>query len=141
MATLTFTVSDPTAVDASTAVTVHQTEINDQTVDVTEALTADLHQDTKVVNAKPATCTEDGYTGDTVCAACGKVLAKGEVIKALGHDYKDGACTRCGDKQPGVNTGDNSTMTMWTMSAVMALAGAPPYWSCAAARRSTRANS
>lgn len=124
VATLTFTVSDPTAVDASTAVTVHQTEINDQTVDVTEALTADLHQDTKVVNAKPATCTEDGYTGDTVCAACGKVLAKGEVIKALGHDYKDGACTRCGDKQPGVNTGDNSTMTMWTMSAVMALAGA-----------------
>ena len=123
-ATLTFTVSDPTAVDASTAVTVHQTEINDQTVDVTEALTADLHQDTKVVNAKPATCTEDGYTGDTVCATCGKVLAKGEVIKALGHDYKDGTCTRCGDKQPGVNTGDNSTMTMWTMSAVMALAGA-----------------
>lgn len=124
VATLTFTVSDPTAVDASTAVTVHQTEINDQTVDVTEDLTAGLHQDTKVVNAKPATCTEDGYTGDTVCAVCGKVLAKGEVIKALGHDYKDGTCTRCGDKQPGVNTGDNSTMTMWTMSAVMALAGA-----------------
>lgn len=124
VATLTFTVSDPTAVDTSTAVTVHQTEINDQTVDVTEDLTADLHQDTKVVNAKPATCTEDGYTGDTVCATCGKVLAKGEVIKALGHDYKDGTCTRCGDKQPGVNTGDNSTMTMWTMSAVMALAGA-----------------
>lgn len=124
VATLTFTVSDPTAVDPSTAVTVHQTEINDQTVDVTEDLTADLHQDTKVVNAKPATCTEDGYTGDTVCADCGKVLAKGEVIKALGHDYKDGTCTRCGDKQPGVNTGDNSTMTMWTMSAVMALAGA-----------------
>lgn len=124
VATLTFTVSDPTAVDASSAVTVHQTEINDKTVDVTEALTADLHQDTKVVNAKPATCTEDGYTGDTVCAACGKVLAKGEVIKALGHDYKNGTCTRCGDKQPGVNTGDNSTMTMWTMSAVMALAGA-----------------
>lgn len=123
-ATLTFTVSDPTAVDPSIAVTVHQTEINDQTVDVTEDLTADLHQDTKVVNAKPATCTEDGYTGDTVCATCGKVLAKGEVIKALGHDYKDGTCTRCGDKQPGVNTGDNSTMTMWTMSAVMALAGA-----------------
>lgn len=124
VATLTFTVSDPTAVDTSTAVTVHQMEINDQTVDVTEDLTADLHQDTKVVNAKPATCTEDGYTGDTVCAVCGKVLAKGEVIKALGHDYKDGTCTRCGDKQPGVNTGDNSTMTMWTMSAVMALAGA-----------------
>ena len=79
--------------DTSTAVTVHQTEINDQTVDVTEDLTADLHQDTKVVNAKPATCTEDGYTGDTVCAACGKdALSKGahagnlvrEVAKAAG---------------------------------------------------------
>ena len=53
VATLTFTVSDPTAMDTSTAVTVHQTEINDQTVDVTEDLTADLHQDTKVVNASP----------------------------------------------------------------------------------------
>ena len=44
VATLTFTVSDPTAVDASTAVTVHQTEINDQTVDVTERSPLTLHQ-------------------------------------------------------------------------------------------------
>ena len=32
-----------------------------------------------------------------------------------------GLLAGCGDK---ANTGDNSTMTMWTMSAVMALAGA-----------------
>lgn len=31
-------------------------------------------------NAKPATATEDGYTGDTVCKDCEKVPAEGEVI-------------------------------------------------------------
>ena len=42
----------------------------------------------------------------------------------MGHGRKAGTCTRCGEKHPGVHTGDNSTMTMWTMAAVMALAGA-----------------
>ncbi len=32
--------------------------------------------------AKAATATEDGYTGDVVCQACGEVLEKGEVIPA-----------------------------------------------------------
>ena len=36
-------------------------------------------------NAKPATCTEDGYTGDQVCSVCGEVLERGETIPALGH--------------------------------------------------------
>ena len=40
---------------------------------------------TKVINKKDATCTEDGYTGDTVCAICGKEITKGETIKAKGH--------------------------------------------------------
>ena len=38
----------------------------------------------KVVNAKPATATEKGYTGDKVCSVCGKELAKGEDIPATG---------------------------------------------------------
>ena len=33
---------------------------------------------------KEATRGEDGYTGDTVCSACGAVVEKGEVIPALG---------------------------------------------------------
>ena len=45
------------------------------------------HENTKTVGAKDATCTEKGYTGDTVCADCGKVLAKGEDVKELGHAY------------------------------------------------------
>ena len=33
-------------------------------------------------NARKATCTEDGYTGDLVCRLCGEVLEQGEVIPA-----------------------------------------------------------
>ena len=45
----------------------------------------DNHSSTKVINKKEATCTEDGYTGDTVCAICSKEITKGEVIPAKGH--------------------------------------------------------
>ena len=45
----------------------------------------DNHSLTKVINQKDATCTENGYTGDTVCAICGKEITKGEVIEAKGH--------------------------------------------------------
>ena len=99
VATLTFTVNDPTALDKIN-VTVTETQRNDQTVNNAETLAADLHTETETVNAKAATCTEDGYTGDVVCKACGKVITKGEVIPATGHDYKDGKCTVCGAADP-----------------------------------------
>ena len=100
VATLTFTVNDPTALDKIN-VTVTETERNDQTVNNAETLTADLHTETETVNAKAATCTEDGYTGDVVCKACGKVITKGEVIPATGHDTeivgaKEPTCTEDG---------------------------------------------
>ena len=112
VATLTFTVNDPTALDKIN-VTVTETERNDQTVNNAETLAADLHTETETVNAKAATCTEDGYTGDVVCKACGKVITKGEVIPALGHKIElvgakaatctedgytgDEVCTICGE--------------------------------------------
>ena len=40
-------------------------------------------------NQKDATCTETGYTGDTYCSVCGRLLAAGTVIPALGHDWSD----------------------------------------------------
>ena len=58
------------------------------------------HENTEVRNAKEATCTEDGYTGDTYCLGCGELVSKGTVIPALGHDYVDGICTRCGAADP-----------------------------------------
>lgn len=36
------------------------------------------HTDTKVINAKEATCCEKGYTGDTYCNECETVIAKGK---------------------------------------------------------------
>ena len=118
VATLTFTVNDPTALDKIN-VTVTETQRNDQTVNNAETLAADLHTETETVNAKAATCTEDGYTGDVVCKACGKVITKGEVIKATGHQYKDGKCTVCGvadpNYKPGVKTGDESNTALWVL--------------------------
>ena len=61
----------------------------------------DNHSLTKVINKKNATCTEDGYTGDTVCAICGKEITKGETIQSKGHtEVIDAAveptCTKSG---------------------------------------------
>ena len=50
----------------------------------TEVLPALGHK-TQLVGAKPATCAEDGYTGDQVCTVCNETVKKGEVIPALGH--------------------------------------------------------
>ena len=71
----------------------------DYTDTKTEGIPATGH-DTELVGAKDATCTEDGYTGDEVCKVCGVTVKQGEVIPALGHDYKDGKCSRCGAEEP-----------------------------------------
>ena len=45
------------------------------------------HPATEIRNEKEADCTEEGYTGDTCCTACSKVLTSGTVIPAKGHSY------------------------------------------------------
>ena len=74
-------------------------EGKDYTDTKTEVIPATGH-DTELVGAKDATCTEDGYTGNEVCKVCQTVVKQGEVIPALGHDYKDGKCSRCGAEEP-----------------------------------------
>ena len=54
----------------------------------------------KVVGKRDATCTEAGFTGDTVCSICGYVVAKGVATAATGHSYQNGVCTACGAKEP-----------------------------------------
>ena len=46
------------------------------------------HVHTTVKNLKEATCTQTGYTGDTYCTDCDKLLGMGKELAALGHDYK-----------------------------------------------------
>ncbi len=52
------------------------------------------HENTEVRNAVEATCTKDGYTGDTYCLDCGKLIAKGEVIPAKGHQWSEWTVTK-----------------------------------------------
>ena len=43
------------------------------------------HENTELRNAKEATCTEPGYTGDTYCKDCGEKIDTGTAIPAKGH--------------------------------------------------------
>lgn len=45
------------------------------------------HSETKLTNQKEATCTEEGYTGDTVCRFCGAVQQAGETIPMTEHPF------------------------------------------------------
>ena len=45
----------------------------------------DDHSFYELRNAKDATCTEEGYTGDEVCLVCGTVVKQGSVIKTTRH--------------------------------------------------------
>lgn len=125
----------------NTGLTVYVCTACNEVLDIAEPVPAVPHTAGDPVNAKEATCTEVGYTGDKVCKWCGIMLEKGkeipmkehtvvdvaaveatcttdgmtagtkcsvcdkvltgcEVVKALGHDFKDGKCTRCGEKDP-----------------------------------------
>ena len=56
---------------------------------------------TYIVGKKDATCTTDGYTGDTYCDGCNQKIKDGKVIPATGHHWKDNGdgthtCPDCG---------------------------------------------
>ena len=52
------------------------------------------------VAAVEATCTTDGMKAGTKCSVCGTVLSGCEKVDKLGHDFKDGKCTRCDAPDP-----------------------------------------
>ena len=47
------------------------------------------HANKEVRNASDATCTATGYTGDTWCLDCGKLIASGTQIAATGHQHTE----------------------------------------------------
>ena len=51
------------------------------------------HENTEIRNAKAATCTEPGYTGDTYCKDCNEKISDGEISLALGHDWGEWTVT------------------------------------------------
>lgn len=50
----------------------------------TSAIAMTAHVET-LVDAAPATCEDDGYSGDKVCDVCGAMLEAGHPIASLGH--------------------------------------------------------
>lgn len=98
------------------------------------ALTAEITKEETIIeatghqiilqNAKEPTCTEEGYTGDKVCAVCGELIEKGVVIPKIPHNFVNGQCTVCGyeDAPDSSNptdttcpkTGDSSNTVLWT---------------------------
>ena len=59
---------------------------------------------TEIRGAKDATCTEEGYTGDTYCKGCGAKLSTGTAINMLDHNLvntpaKDATASETGNKE------------------------------------------
>lgn len=50
-----------------------------------EVLPKTDHQHTEIRNKMEATCTDEGYTGNTYCTDCGEKLSDGKKIPATGH--------------------------------------------------------
>ena len=62
------------------------------------------HTHTEIRNQREATCTQTGYTGDTYCTDCDKLLSTGKELAALGHDYKATVTKQPTTTEEGVRT-------------------------------------
>ena len=47
------------------------------------------HSETELQNQKDATCTEEGYTGDTVCKICGETIETGTTTSTVDHSWSE----------------------------------------------------
>ena len=64
----------------------------------------------------PATCTESGYTVQK-CTRCGEETGeRTNLVAPLGHEYKNGVCTRCGAPEPQENGGSSSAAPNYTVT-------------------------
>ncbi len=114
--TIEFTVTEETAVTVGSNLTASQTG-GWGTLDdwyLSKALPCKEHT-TTLQGAKDPTCTETGYTGDTVCTVCGEMIEAGTEIPALGHktevqNAKAATCTETGYTGDQVCTVCNETI-------------------------------
>lgn len=79
------------------------------------SLDSDNHGKTEVRNVQEATCTQEGYTGDVCCTACGEVMSRGTIIVSLGHKGGTATCAHravcdvCGQEYGELDNNHNHT--------------------------------
>ena len=91
---------------------------------------------TEVKNARKASCTEDGYTGDTCCKGCGAKLQSGTVIKAAGHTggtatcVSGAVCTVCRQAYGKKDAGNHDLKHTAAKGSGFYAEGNIEYWQC-----------
>ena len=91
---------------------------------------------TELRNAKKATCTEDGHTGDTYCKGCGVKLQSGTAIKATGHTggtatcVSAAVCTVCGQAYGKKDAGNHDLKHTAAKAPGIYARGNTEYWQC-----------
>ena len=63
------------------------------------------HPNTELKNAKEATCSTEGYTGDKICKDCGKTIEAGKTIPKIEHSWDAGKVTKAANcTEKGIRT-------------------------------------
>ena len=95
------------------------------------------HTETEVRKEQSATCTKDGYTGDTYCKGCGKKLSSGSVVKAKGHKGGTATCSEkakcevCGEAYGEIDSENHSDFKhVDAKAATKKSEGNVEYWYC-----------
>lgn len=99
-----------TCIAAGTAEYWHCTECNRNysdekgTLEITDLvlpIDPNNHVNTEIRNAKPATCSSEGYTGDKYCTDCNTLIESGSAIAVNpnAHNYVNNVCTYCGNSR------------------------------------------
>lgn len=96
-----------------------------------QAIPALGHGASEIRNARPASCTESGYSGDSYCSVCGEKLESGTEIAATGHNFGEwsvktaASCTEqgltervcaCGEKETQQLPATGHTFGEWTVT-------------------------
>lgn len=74
--------------------TISEDGSNGKTYEVTLTEASCKHTETEIRNASVATCSTEGYTGDTYCTECGTLIESGTVIAATEHTWNAGEVTK-----------------------------------------------
>lgn len=68
--------------------------VKNEDLTATSSVQVTGHPNTKLQNAKEASCREEGYTGDLICTDCGETIESGKTIPKSEHSWDAGQITK-----------------------------------------------